>query len=160
MALSSGISVASKSKYSCKWNCKVVNLAGYYITCHLANAFIQSDLQFIRLSRRHTTWSNVGLRALLKGPTAVQIFSWPHQASNHRPCRSKSSTLTTTLQTAPRICRNAVEIKRMPLLKITCMQVWWWWSFHDFKGLFFLQRSWGPLLGHMASWPPWNTWTF
>ena len=40
-----------------------------YITCHLADAFIQSDLQLIRLSRRHTPWSNVGLRALLKGLT-------------------------------------------------------------------------------------------
>ena len=48
----------------------------HYITCHLADAFIQSDLQLIRLSRRHTPWSNVGLRALLKGPTAVQILSY------------------------------------------------------------------------------------
>ena len=68
------------------------------ITCHLAGAFIQSDLQLIRLSRRHTPWSNVGLRALLKGPTAVQILSWPQLGSNHQPCRSKSSSLTTTLQ--------------------------------------------------------------
>ena len=72
-----------------------------YITCHLA-AFIQSDLQLIRLSRRHTPWSNVGLRALLKGPTSVQItvvqiLSWPHQGSNHRPC----SSTTPTLQAAP-----------------------------------------------------------
>ena len=73
------------------WNTAVYyrNLL-HYITCHLADAFIQSDLQLIRLSRRHTPWSNVGLRALLKGPTAVQILSWPHQGSNHRPCRSKS----------------------------------------------------------------------
>ena len=41
---------------------------------------------------------HVGLRALLKGPTAVQILPWPHQGSNHRPCGCKSSTLTTTLQ--------------------------------------------------------------
>ena len=70
------------------------------ITCHLADAFIQSDLQLIRLSRRHTHWSNVGLRVCLKGPTAVQILSWPHQGSNHRPCGSKSSRLTATLQAA------------------------------------------------------------
>ena len=43
----------------------------------------------------------MGLRAVLKGPTAVQILSWPHQGSNHRPCGSKSSSLTTTLQAAP-----------------------------------------------------------
>ena len=36
----------------------------------------------------------MGLR--LKGPTAVQILSWPHPGSNHRPC--VSSSLTTTLQ--------------------------------------------------------------
>ena len=41
------------------------------------------------------------LRALLKGPTSMQILSWPHQGSNHRPCRSKSHGLTTTLQAAP-----------------------------------------------------------
>ena len=67
-----------------------------YITCHLADAFIQSDLQLIRLSRRHTPWNNVGLRALLKGPTAVQILAWPHQGSNHRPYGFKSSSLTST----------------------------------------------------------------
>ena len=75
------------------------------ITLHviLADAFIQSNLQLIRLSRRHTAWSNVGLRALLKGPRAqgpVQILSWPHLGSNHRSCRSKSSNLTTMLQAA------------------------------------------------------------
>ena len=41
--------------------------SNHNIACHLADAFIQSDLQLIRLSRRHTPWSNVGLRALLKG---------------------------------------------------------------------------------------------
>ena len=70
----------------------------HYITCHLADAFIQSDLQWIRLSRRHTPWSNVGLRASLKGPTAVQILSWPHQGSNPRPCGSQSISLTAMLQ--------------------------------------------------------------
>ena len=29
--------------------------------------------------------SNVGLRALLEGPTAMQILLWPHQGLNHRP---------------------------------------------------------------------------
>ena len=42
----------------------------------------------------------MGLRALLKGRTAVQILSWPHQGSKHRPCGSKSSSLTATLQAA------------------------------------------------------------
>ena len=40
------------------------------ITCHLADAFIQSDLQLIRLSRRHTPRSNVGLRAFAQGPNS------------------------------------------------------------------------------------------
>ena len=35
----------------------------HYITCNLADTFIQIDLQFIRLSRRHTPWSNMRLRA-------------------------------------------------------------------------------------------------
>ena len=48
-----------------------------YIICHLADSFIQSNLQLIRLSRRHTPWSNVGLRALLKGPTSVQVVTTP-----------------------------------------------------------------------------------
>ena len=76
------------------------NWLKHLLTLHVAHAFIQSDLQLIRLSRRqrHTPWSNVGLRALLKGPTAVRILSWPHQGSNHRPCGSKSSSLTTMLQ--------------------------------------------------------------
>ena len=54
-----------------------------------------------RLTVRHTPWSNVGLRALLKGPTAVQILSWPHQGSNHRPCGSKSSSINTTCYRLP-----------------------------------------------------------
>ena len=81
---------------------RLVQLANtHYITCNLADAFIQSDLQLIRLGRRHTPWSNVGLRALLKGPTAVLILSWPHHGSNHQPCGSKSSSLAATLQAAP-----------------------------------------------------------
>ena len=67
---------------------------------NLDDAFIQSDLQLIRISRKHTPWSNVGLRALLKVPTAVQILSWPDQGSNHRPCAPKSCSLTTMLQAA------------------------------------------------------------
>ena len=78
----------------------------------ISAAFIQSDLQLIRLSRRHTPWSNVGLRALLKGPTAVQILSWPHQGSNHQPCGSKSSSLTTTLQAAPRSAKQDMGQER------------------------------------------------
>ena len=75
--------------------CIVINSSLLHcITCNLADGFIQSDLQLIRLSRRHTPWSNVGLRALLKGPTVVQILLWPRLGSNHRPCRSESSSLT------------------------------------------------------------------
>ena len=75
----------------------------YFFFLHymsLADAFVQSDLQLIRLSRRYTPWSNVGLRALLKGSAAVWILLRPHQGSNHRPCGSKSSSLTATLQAA------------------------------------------------------------
>ena len=80
---------------------KVRACGEHYITCNLVVAFIQSNLQLIRLSIRHTPWSNVGLRALLKGPTLVQMLSWPHQGSNHQPCGLTSSSLTTTLQAEP-----------------------------------------------------------
>lgn len=44
---------------------------------YLADAFIESDSQLIRLSRgKLPTWSNAELRVLLKGPTAVWILSW------------------------------------------------------------------------------------
>ena len=70
----------------CSLNCSshVVLDIHYIITLHLADAFIQSDLQLIRISRRHTPWCNVGLRALLKGSSAVQILSWADQGSNPR----------------------------------------------------------------------------
>ena len=73
----------------------------HYITCYLADAFLQCDIQLIRRSRRHTPWSTVGLRALLKGPTTVPIsyrgdrtadlagpshVPWPLQAA-HKPCQ-------------------------------------------------------------------------
>ena len=79
--------------------------------CHLADAFIQSDLQLIRLSRRHTPWSNVGLRALLKGPTAVRISSWPHRGSNRRPCGSKSISLTATLQACKSLSTVTISVR-------------------------------------------------
>ena len=80
------------------------------MSCHLADVFIQSDLQLIRLSRRHTPWSNVGLRALVKGPAAVQILSWPHQGSDHRPCGFKSSQVA-TLQAAPLLLVYEINLK-------------------------------------------------
>ena len=69
----------------------------HYIRCHLADAFIQSDLQLIRLNRRHISWGKCAppTYPLAQGPTAVQISSWPHLGSNRRPCGSKSSSLTT-----------------------------------------------------------------
>ena len=51
----------------------------------------------------------MGLRALLKGPTAVQILLWPHQGLKYRPCGSKSSSLTTTLQAAQVILADALN---------------------------------------------------
>ena len=39
----------------------------HYITCHLADTFIQSNLQLIRLSRIYTPWSNV---CLAQGPNS------------------------------------------------------------------------------------------
>ena len=67
----------------------------YYITCHLADAFIQSDLQLIRLSSRHTPWSNVGLRALLKGQQLCRSYHGRTWDQTTDLCGSKSSSLTT-----------------------------------------------------------------
>ena len=41
-----------------------------YITCHLADAFIQRDLQLIRLSRRHFTLEQCGVKGLAQGPNS------------------------------------------------------------------------------------------
>ena len=71
----------------------------FYITCHLADTFIQSDLQWIRLSRRYTHWSNVGISALFKGPKAVQILPWP------QPCG-----VQVELQAAPERIKEWIEI--------------------------------------------------
>ena len=49
------------------------------------------------------------LRALLKGPTAVQVVG-----SNHRPCGSKSSSLTTMLQAAHMLFNNGT------MFSVTC----------------------------------------
>ena len=39
----------------------------HYITCHLADTFIQSDLQLIRLSRRHSPLEHCGVKGLAQG---------------------------------------------------------------------------------------------
>ena len=91
------------------WVCCIVLLseplldlcAFTYITCHLADTFIQSNLQLIWLDKAGDIPPGAMLQALLKGPTAVLILSWLHQGLNHRPCGSKSSCLTATLQAAP-----------------------------------------------------------
>ena len=40
------------------------------ITCHLADAVIQSDLQLIRLSRRHFPLEQCGVKGLAQGPNS------------------------------------------------------------------------------------------
>ena len=72
----------------------------YYITCHLADTFIQSNLQLIRLSRKQSPLEQCGV----KGSTAVQILSWPHQGTNQRPYGSKSCSLTFVLSPALSHC--------------------------------------------------------
>ena len=41
-----------------------------FMTCYLADAFIQSDLQLIRLSRRHTPLVQCGVKGLAQGPNS------------------------------------------------------------------------------------------
>ena len=40
------------------------------VSCHLADAFIQRDLQLIRLSRRHTPLEQCGVKGLAQGPNS------------------------------------------------------------------------------------------
>ena len=60
------------------------------MTCNLSDAFIQSNLQLIRLSRRYTPWSNVGLscadlivaRSGIEPPTLqIQVKQLKHYAT-------------------------------------------------------------------------------
>ena len=69
----------------------------FYITCNLADAFIQSDLQLIRVVVREL----YGVKGLAKGPNSCADLIVA-TGSNHRPCWSKSNSLTTTLQAARR----------------------------------------------------------
>ena len=50
----------------------------HYMSCHLADAFIQSHFQLIRLSRRHTPPEQCAVKGLAQG----NILLWPHQGSN------------------------------------------------------------------------------
>ena len=73
--------------------CRVCWFSGCYISC-FADAFIQSDLQLIRLSRGQSPLEQYGV----KGPTAVRILLWPHLGLNHQ--RSGSQSCSTRLQAA------------------------------------------------------------
>ena len=52
----------------------------------------------------------MGLRALLIGPTAVQILSWPHLGSGPRPCGSKSIRLRYRLPLRL-FCKSPAQLK-------------------------------------------------
>ena len=65
-------------------------------TCNLADAFIQSDLQLIRLSRRHM--EQYGVKGLAQEPNSCADLILATPGIEH--CGSKSSSLTTTLQAA------------------------------------------------------------
>ena len=60
------------------------------IRSYLADAFIQSHLQLIRLSRGPSLLEQCGVRGL--------ILLWLHRGLNHQPSRSQSCTLATRLQ--------------------------------------------------------------
>ena len=47
---------------------KKKKLVLFYITCNLADTFIQSDLQLSRLSRRHSPLEQCGVKGLAQGP--------------------------------------------------------------------------------------------
>ena len=73
------------------------------ITCHLDDAFIQSDLQLIRLSRRQC-----GVKGLAQGPNSCGHFIVA--TPGIEPCGSQSCTFTTTLQAALQYCTDTVLV--------------------------------------------------
>ena len=61
------------SHYELLWlcfKCRVGLSPLHYITCHLADVFIQSNLQLIRLNRRHTPLEQCGVKGLAQGPNS------------------------------------------------------------------------------------------
>ena len=68
-----------------KWNLISIHFPTlHYITCHLADAFFQSDLQLLHMSEDARLWSNYGPSVLLRD-TLVDVLQWelnpdlPHQ---------------------------------------------------------------------------------
>ena len=78
----------------CQWH----YITLHYITLHVIKLTLLS--KWHRLSRRHTPWVwGYGPRS--RAQQLCRSYRWPQQGSNHRPCGSKSSSLTATLQAAP-----------------------------------------------------------
>ena len=66
----------------------------------------------VKCSSRHTPWSNVGLRALLKGPNSCADLGHTRDRTTDL-ARSKSISLTATLQAAFRILLTAPPTRRI-----------------------------------------------
>ncbi|XP_061119540.1 uncharacterized protein LOC133142377 isoform X2 [Conger conger] len=65
----------------------------------------KGNLQLIGLHEGQ--WSNVGLKALLKGPTAALILLWLHRGLNHQPSGSQSGT-----SAARRVCHSETDKRK------------------------------------------------
>ena len=72
------------------------------IISYLADAFIQSDLQLIRLSMGTTPPPpECRVKGLAQGLNTALILSWLHWDLNHQPSECRSCTLDTRIQGAP-----------------------------------------------------------
>ena len=71
-----------------------------YNTCHLADAFIQSDLQLIRLSRRHCPLEQCGVKGLAHGPNSCADLIMAAPGIEPPMLRFKSCSLNITQQAA------------------------------------------------------------
>ena len=66
---------------------------------YIYNFFYPMQLAVDKAKQGTVPRSNAGLRALLKGPTAVWIL-WLHRGLNHQPSGSQSCSLAARLQAA------------------------------------------------------------
>ena len=92
--------------------------AGALHCAYLADAFIQSDLRLIRLTRgKNPPEPMKGVKGLAQGPnTAAWILMWLHRGLNHHPAGSHSCTLAT------RLPRNQLQFLHTP--QMSMLRAW------------------------------------
>ena len=90
---------------------KISLITLHYLSCHLADAFIQSDLQLVRLSRRHTPLEQCGVKGLAQGPNSCADL-------NVATPGIKPPTLRVQVKYLNRYRLSLLVIESSPLLRI------------------------------------------